>query len=101
MKLKVRDMHIETGGILIALINQHDARLLDLHAEDRVLIKNGNKKTVRKVLVNNKKGYKSISKFRNGKHVKTVKRPLKPKEIKCVKEKKFLPKLFDNCKCIV
>ena len=63
--------------------------------------RNGNKKTVRKVLVTDKKGYKSISKYRNGKHIKTVKRPLKTKEIKCVKEKKFLPKLFDNCKCII
>jgi len=63
--------------------------------------RNGNKKTVRKVLVNNKKGYKSVSKFRNRKHIKTVKRPLKPKEISCVKRKIFLPNLFDNCKCSI
>jgi len=62
---------------------------------------NGNKKTVRKVLVNNKKGYKSVSKFRNRKHIKTVKRLLKPKEISCVKRKIFLPNLFDNCKCSI
>jgi len=62
---------------------------------------NGNKKTVRKVLVNNKKGYKSVSKYRNGKHKRTMKRPLKAKEISCVKRKIFLPNLFDNCKCSV
>lgn len=46
MKLKVKDMDIATGGILIALINQHDARLLDLHAMDRVSVRKGKRKTV-------------------------------------------------------
>ncbi len=41
MKLKVKDLDIATGGILVAAINSEDARKLDLYHEDRVLIKRG------------------------------------------------------------
>jgi len=41
MKLKVKDMDIATGGELIALINSHDASMLDLHAHDRIIIRKG------------------------------------------------------------
>ena len=46
MKLKVKDMDISTGGIFIALIHQKTARLLDLHAGDRLGIKKDKKKVV-------------------------------------------------------
>ena len=41
MKFKVEDMDIATGGILVALIHQKDAKLMDLHSGDRVLVKKG------------------------------------------------------------
>jgi len=41
MKLKVKDMDIATGGILVALINKEDAAKLDLHAMDRIKITKG------------------------------------------------------------
>ncbi len=46
MKLVVKDIDIEAGRFLIALLNQEDARKLDLHHGDRVKIKKGNKETV-------------------------------------------------------
>ena len=39
MKFTVRDMDIATGGIHIAILNEHDAKLLDLHMGDRIIIK--------------------------------------------------------------
>lgn len=41
MKLKVKDMDIATGGLLVVLINKDDAANLDLHAMDRVKITKG------------------------------------------------------------
>ncbi len=43
MKLVVKDMNIETGGHLIALMNHEDAVRLDLFPEDRILIRKGRK----------------------------------------------------------
>lgn len=46
MKLKVKDVDISTGGSLIVLINEKDAKFLDLHPMDRISVRKGNKKTV-------------------------------------------------------
>ena len=43
MKFKVRDMDIATGGSLIVILNQHDAKTLDLHSGDRILVHDGSK----------------------------------------------------------
>ena len=39
MKLRVRDVDISSGGPLIAILNYHDAAILDLHVMDRIKIK--------------------------------------------------------------
>ncbi|MBW3015619.1 AMP phosphorylase [Candidatus Woesearchaeota archaeon] len=44
MKLKVKDMDIATGGILVALLNRQDADELDLHHGDRVKVIKGKKR---------------------------------------------------------
>jgi hypothetical protein len=72
---------------------------MSFHFSNIEILRNGNKKTVRKVILDNNKGYKSVSKYINGKLKKTVKRKLKLSEKKCVKSREFLPQLFDNCKC--
>ncbi len=46
MKLKVKDMDIATGGPLIAILNEKDARLLDLHVGDRLRLFYKNKSIV-------------------------------------------------------
>ncbi len=43
MKLKVKDMDIATGGILVAILNEKDAEKLDLHHGSRVKIITKNK----------------------------------------------------------
>ncbi len=43
MKFKVKDMDIATGGVKVALLNEKDANHMDLHHNDRVLIKKKNK----------------------------------------------------------
>ncbi len=40
MRLRVKDMDIATGGVLVAILNKKDAQLLDLHALDRIKIRN-------------------------------------------------------------
>ncbi|MEE9525221.1 MAG: AMP phosphorylase [Candidatus Woesearchaeota archaeon] len=45
MKLKVKDMDIATGGVLITILNIDDARKLDLYPEDRIVLKKGKKIT--------------------------------------------------------
>jgi putative thymidine phosphorylase len=39
LKFKVKEMHISSGGILIAILNKKDAIKLDLHSGDRILVK--------------------------------------------------------------
>jgi hypothetical protein len=56
-------------------------------------------KIVRKVSIKKGKGYKSVSKFRNGKKVTTVRKPIHIDHIKLIKQRKFIPGLFSDCKC--
>ncbi len=56
-------------------------------------------KIVRKVSIKNGKGYKSITKYRNGKKNKTVKRHIHKDHIALIKSGKFIPGLFSDCQC--
>ncbi|MBU0456804.1 MAG: AMP phosphorylase [Nanoarchaeota archaeon] len=49
MKFRVKDMDIATGGILIVILNEKDAKKMDLHSGDRILVKH-NKKTLTCIL---------------------------------------------------
>lgn len=44
MNLRVKDMDIATGASLIIILNEKDAKLLDIHALDRVKVKKKKKK---------------------------------------------------------
>jgi hypothetical protein len=59
----------------------------------------GGGKTVRKVIIKNGKGYKSVTKFRNGRKVKTVKKQIPSDHISLITQGKFIPGLFSDCKC--
>ena len=41
MKLRVRDLNIVTGGPLIGILNEDDAKLMDIHVGDRIIVKRG------------------------------------------------------------
>ncbi len=43
MHFIVKDMDIASGGIYIAILNEKDAKKLDLHSGDRVIVKHNNK----------------------------------------------------------
>ena len=43
MKLKVKDIGLESGGPLVAVLNKEDAVKYDLHASDRILVRCNNK----------------------------------------------------------
>lgn len=61
-----------------------------------VLQKGG--KVIRKVSIKNGKGYKSITKYRKGKKMFSVKKPIHKEHIKLIKKGKFIPGLFNDCK---
>jgi hypothetical protein len=56
-------------------------------------------KIVRKVSIKNGKGYKSITKYRKGKKIGTVKKHIHNEHINLIKLGKFIPGLFSDCKC--
>ncbi len=58
---------------------------------------NGGKMHVRNVTIKNGKGYKSVSKYCNGKCNSTAKRHLLLKEIKMIQRHQYIPALFKNC----
>lgn len=59
----------------------------------------GGKKVVRKVSIKNGKGYKSVTKYHNGRKVVTSKKPIHKSHISLIKMGKFIPGLFEDCKC--
>ena len=63
-----------------------------------ILQKNGIK-TIRKVSVKNGKGYKSVTQYRNGKRIGTIKKRIHGGHMNLIKERKFIPGLFEDC-CI-
>src|SRR3989344_1984750 len=43
VKFRVKDMDIASGGVLVAILNVKDAKKLDLHSADRILVKHNSK----------------------------------------------------------
>lgn len=64
MKLEVKDMDISSGGALIAVLNEKDAKKMDLHERDRVKIIKGSK--VETVLLNISESKKSVGQGKIG-----------------------------------
>lgn len=58
----------------------------------------GGNKTVRNVSIKNGKGHKSISQYKKGKKMYSVKKPLTVVEIVTIQSGKFIPGLFSDCK---
>jgi hypothetical protein len=56
-------------------------------------------KIVRNVTIKNGKGYKSITKYRNGRKLSSVKKPIHNDHVNLIKLGKFIPGLFSDCKC--
>ena len=58
----------------------------------------GGNKTVRNVSIKNGKGHKSISQYKKGKKMYSVKKPLTIVEIVTIQRGQFIPGLFSDCK---
>lgn len=56
----------------------------------------GGKHVVRRVHVIGTRGFKSVS-IRHKRKTRTVRKPLTRLEIACIKKKKFIKGLFDDC----
>ena len=56
-------------------------------------------KLVRKVSIKNGKGYKSVTKYRKGKKISSIKKHIHNDHIDLIKVGKFIPGLFNDCKC--
>jgi hypothetical protein len=72
---------------------------MDFNYENTEIQKQTGGKIVRKVSIKKGKGYKSVSRFRNGKKVSTVRKPIHIDHIKLIKQRKFIPGLFLDCTC--
>jgi hypothetical protein len=57
------------------------------------MLPNG-RKTVRRVYVKNGKGYKSVTKYRKGKRVSSVKKPIHLEHCERIQNGIFVPQLF-------
>jgi hypothetical protein len=58
----------------------------------------GGMKIVRKVSIKKGKGYKSVTNYRRGKKMSSVKKPIHTEHLKMIKGGKFIFGLFDDCK---
>jgi hypothetical protein len=61
-------------------------------------IQSGGRKTVRKVSIKNGKGHKTMTQYKKGKKMFTVKKPLTIIEIVTIQRGHFIPGLFRDCK---
>ncbi|MBU0535823.1 MAG: thymidine phosphorylase, partial [Nanoarchaeota archaeon] len=46
MKFRIKDMDVATGGTLVAVMNEADALMLDLHVSDRIRLKKGKREAI-------------------------------------------------------
>jgi hypothetical protein len=58
----------------------------------------GGGKIIRKVSIKNGKGYKSVTKYVNGKKISSVKKHIHKDHIDLIRSGKFIPGLFSDCK---
>lgn len=58
----------------------------------------GGMKIVRKVSIKRGKGYKSITKYRRGKKISSVKKSIHREHLKMIKGGRFISGLFNDCK---
>lgn len=65
--------------------------------ENTDVVLSGGKKIVRKVSIKNGKGYKSVTKYRKGKKISSVKKPIHYSHIMLIQSRKFIPGLFSDC----
>lgn len=65
--------------------------------ENTEIKQTGGTKIIRKVSIKRGRGYKSITKYRHGKKISSVKKPIHMEHMKMIKGGKFINGLFNDC----
>lgn len=73
-------------------------QLNQFHYSNVQKYKHGTTKKLHKVIIQNGKGHKAVSHYKKGKHIRTIKKKLNPNEVRMIKNNKFIPGLFSDCK---
>uniref|UniRef100_A0A6C0JJV6 Uncharacterized protein n=1 Tax=viral metagenome TaxID=1070528 RepID=A0A6C0JJV6_9ZZZZ len=74
------------------------ASMKNFHYKNHEHKNHGHAKTMRSVKIVGGKGHKSVSHYKKGKKVFTMKRPLTVVEIVTIRRGQFIPKLFSDMK---
>jgi len=69
------------------------------YTNTEIKLQGGGSKTVRKIVIKKGKGYKSVTKYNKGKKTRMIKKPIHKLHIELIKNRKFIPGLFMDCKC--
>lgn len=69
---------------------------MGFHYSNRQESMKGGKKTTRRVIIKNGKGYKSVCTYKNGRKCHNRKKHLSTSEIQMIKMGKFIPGLFSD-----
>ena len=72
--------------------------LKNFHYSNKEHKNHGHRKTVRSVLIRGGRGHKTMSHYKKGKKMYTVKHPLTVVEIVTIRQGKFIPELFRDMK---
>lgn len=73
-------------------------KLESFNYENKEVKQIGGTKIVRNVSVKKGKGHKSITKYRKGKKVSTIRKPIHKKHLQMIMTGKFITGLFNDCK---
>lgn len=76
---------------------EHENSLKGFNYENTETKQMGGTKIVRKVSVKRGRGYKSITKYRRGKKISSVKKPIHTTHLKMIKGGTFISGLFKDC----
>lgn len=68
-----------------------------MHYHNKETKVTGGGKIVRKVIIKDGKGHKSVTQYTRGRKVSTVKKPLSRSHIVLIQTGKFIPGLFNDC----
>lgn len=71
--------------------------LTNFHYSNVQKHQSGGKKTLQKVIIKKGKGHKSVSYYKKGRIMKTIKKPIHQDHIILIFRKQFIPGLFSDC----
>jgi hypothetical protein len=77
---------------------ENEKNSTEFNYENSEIKQMGGTKIVRKVSIKRGKGYKTVTKYKRGKKMSSVKKPIHKEHLKMIKRGKFVKGLFNDCK---